>query len=491
MSTGPDHHLCDAARKTIKRLEIDMKSKSGRSDRHTQGIKGPASNLSWRDRDLFKMKKSQSMVAKSATALPEDFNPGRRGSLQRQDAYRTQHSQEDPPQIPVAVELPTIEKDDFMPDASNPRRASPKGGLARAPSIGESVMQYVELPNYEPNHVTPHGSYSSSPKGSPSQARRSSLGKDILKLALHKMTIELEDHIEHNSDSDENRNVKELYDRNELVEEEESPTEYIDTYSNDARAFSSVNAPSRPKSAFAERDSKAALESRPKTAPNIIVKLKDSHSQKSQKWAVRFRQPDRVKSSEDLDTSGGLTVWHTNSNPTTPVGEHGFTPVVSHDRLGAQNGGNRTESGGPRLTRSPTAPSNLPNSSGSPRRKQAIVTYEVHRSKCCIPGPHTIDIHNSYSITPGPHSAIRSLLGRSTLSTTDFPVPPWLSLVSGSRSFPIGQKRSSSTWGKKAMADAGVTVPVASKFTNLTLPREEFIQLLDRKASLMIINNVH
>ena len=406
MSTGPDHHLCDAVRKTIKRLEIDMKSKPGRSDRHTQGIKGPASNLSWRDRDLLKMKKSQSMTPKSTAPLPEDFNPGRRCSLQRQDAYRTQHSQEDPPQIPVAVELPTIERDDSLPDATNPRQASRKGGLARAPSIGESVMQYVELPNYEPNHVTPHGSYTSSPKGSPSQARRSSLGKDILKLALHKMTIELEDHIEHDGDSDENRNVKDLYDRNELVEEEESPTEYIDTYSNDATALSS-----RPKSAFAERDSKPTLESRPKTAPNIIVKLKDSRSPKSQKYAVRFRQPDRVKSSEDLDTSGGLTVWHTNSNPTTPVGQHGFTPVVSHDRLSAQNAGNRTENGRPRLTRSPTAPSNLPNNSGSPRRKQAIVTYEVHRSKCYIPGPHTIDVHNSYSITPGPHSAIRSLLG--------------------------------------------------------------------------------
>lgn len=37
--------------------------------------------------------------------------------------------------------------------------------------------------------------------------------------------------------------------------------------------------------------------------------------------------------------------------------------------------------------------------------------YQVHRTKCQIPGPHTNDIHNTYSLTKGPNSTLRSLMG--------------------------------------------------------------------------------
>ena len=414
---GPDHHLCDAIRRTIKKLEADINTKQVRGEYHQQqrGNNGPYSNLSWHDHDLMNMKRSQSLRQKPITSLPKGFNPGRRGSLQRQDAYRTPHSREDPPPQPITIEPlvespPVIQEDQVDQDPKailQKRFASP----AREQSIGESVLQYVELPNYEPTHVTPRGSYSTSPKGSPVQGRRSSLGKDILKLALHKVTVDLGDMLENDTDSDENQNVKVKVDRNGEDTENDSPeVEYIDTYSTDAKSLTSKENSSRPKSANVETGSKTILESRPKTAPNAIVNLKVKNSSKGPKTGVRFKQTGHSKSTEDLGAN--TIVWHTNSTPTTPVSHCGFTPGVLDSCMRVQSAGVLTESGRRRPPRSSTSPVKVRQNSSSERtRKPSIVTYEVHRNKCYIPGPHAIDLHNAYSITPGPHSTIHSLLG--------------------------------------------------------------------------------
>ena len=176
----------------------------------------PISSWSRQEHDLTSMRRSKSVRKTATAARPSEFNPGRRFSLQRQDAYRTQNSQEDSP--PVQTLLDNLPPElHFLKDSTNHDEDEDQDD-----PLMESVLQFVELPNYEPCHVTPLGSYASSPRaGSPiSGSRRSSLGKDIVKLTLHKVSIELD---ERKSRSDENQNTKELRDKNDS-DTNEDPT---------------------------------------------------------------------------------------------------------------------------------------------------------------------------------------------------------------------------------------------------------------------------
>ncbi len=460
-----------------------MKTKSLRrssaATTHERTVRGrPYSSMTWRDRDLMSLGgRSMTVLQDTVSAKPPGFNPGRRCSLQRQDALQSQQSEDEPPPISASPQLAaaaaalnfgsyvadrhpdspqgvdSAHEDSKRPDLDGLGLAtstnqdlvtlSPEQVPAAQSSTGsgtsqgrqhncdapdapgsflpeldfhehdvekeeedpdplmESVLQFVELPNYEPCQVAPLGSYTTSPKSeSPGHARRCSLASDIVKLAMQRVSLELDEAkaIPPPSNTDVNQNTQELCNHNDGTPDRQDKSIYRgEIY------LSPTHRASSPNNGFSNevKNKTKLLQGRPRDGPNVIQQRKGSS---------RGRSRTKTKGSGLVVNEDVLGLdWRTRSH--SKLSDPRRARTLSADAM------LETTRATPRRLRL-NSPNSVPRGpSPEPLLRRSIslstsqnVSCEIHRSTCYIPGPHSIDMHNAFSVTTGPHSDIRSLL---------------------------------------------------------------------------------